>query len=838
MNPTFRTRGLIFLALGALAPAAAPQAPVQGARTADAFPSSNVQLMSWIYPYQFPGNGSGNDCWGYTAPSGREYGMYGADSATGIVEITDPANPVVVATMAGPSSTHRDIKTYLDKAYAVSEGGEGIQVFDLSNIDAGVVTFLGSTTAGSTNTTTHNVAIDEDSGFLYRCGTGSGLLAYDLTNPGNLPVFTASIPGASVHDTQVVTYDSGPFAGRQVAFNCTGFSDDVEIYDVTNKANPILLSSFTYPNAAHAHQAWLSEDRQYLYLDDESDEIFFGVTTTMWIFDVSDLLNPVTVGSFTNGNTSADHNLFVKGDRVYAANYLSGLRVYDLTDPESPSEIGFFDTHGSTDAAAQDGLWGNYPFFPSGLVVGSDQQKGLFVLWPEAPLVAFGLPSGTPELIDPAGHVLTVNVSGDSPGDLDPSTVTLHYDLGAGPVDVAMTDLGSGDYQAALPAVPCGTEVAYWFSARSTNGWQWRAPEGFAHAAFLGTAATFRTVAASFDVETPLGWTAGAVDDDATTGIWEHGDPFGTYSQPESDHSPSGTGCWFTGQGTTAGFNGVNDVDGGKTTLTSPDFDVSGLVEPRIGYWRWFANAGGTETFADVFVVEASGDGGTSWFPVETVGPTGPQVEGGWFHHSFRVADVVPGASQVRLRFVAADLNLGSFVEAAVDDVSVFELDCDCDGSGTSDLADIAAGLVLDLDGDAQPDTCQPLSADLGGVSVSLGGVQTLSLDAGSASAGMLHLLLGTVTGTSPGLPSGTFVLPLNFDPYTNYTLNNPNIPPLTNSLGALDGSGQATASFSLPAATTANLVGVTAHHAYAVLSPFTGETTLVSNAIPVELLP
>ena len=109
-------------------------------------------------------------------------------------------------------------------------------MFDLANIDVGVVISLGNTIAGSTDKSTHNVANDEDAGFLYRCGTGSGLLAYDLTNPGNLPVFTASIPGASVHDTQVVTYDSGPFAGRQVAFNCRGFWVAVEIDDVTNKA--------------------------------------------------------------------------------------------------------------------------------------------------------------------------------------------------------------------------------------------------------------------------------------------------------------------------------------------------------------------------------------------------------------------------------------------------------------------------------------------------------------------------------------------------------------------------------------------------------------------------
>ena len=69
---------------------------------------------------------------------------------------------------------------------------------------------------------------------------------------------------------------------------------------------------------------------------------------------------------------------------------------------------------------------------------------------------------------------------------------------------------------------------------------------------------------------------------------------------------------------------------------------------------------------------------GGAWVTVETVGPTGPEASGGWFRHTFRVASIVTPTANVRLRFVAADLGAGSVVEAAIDDLEVFEL---CPGS-------------------------------------------------------------------------------------------------------------------------------------------------------------
>src|SRR5262249_18422146 len=60
---------------------------------------------------------------------------------------------------------------------------------------------------------------------------------------------------------------------------------------------------------------------------------------------------------------------------------------------------------------------------------------------------------------------------------------------------------------------------------------------------------------------------------------------------PYLDHSPgAGSMCWVTGQGIDSTQVDQADVDGGKTSLTTPALDMTGMTQPTIGYWRWFAS--------------------------------------------------------------------------------------------------------------------------------------------------------------------------------------------------------------------------------------------------------
>ncbi len=194
----------------------------------------------------------------------------------------------------------------------------------------------------------------------------------------------------------------------------------------------------------------------------------------------------------------------------------------------------------------------------------------------------------------------------------------------------------------------------------------------------------------TLDLETDEGWTVGDPSDTATTGVWERVDPIGTQAQPETDHTPSGTMCFVTGQGTVGGSIGDNDVDGGTTTLISPPLDASGLSEPTFAYWRWYSNDKGSTPGTDIFLVDISSDGGAHWTNVESVGPTGPDTVGGWIYHTLRVEDFVTPSADMRLRFIADDAGEGSIVEAAVDDIAIL----DCSGC-TAVIPLEATGLLL-----------------------------------------------------------------------------------------------------------------------------------------------
>ena len=354
-----------------------------------------MTLRSWLPLDEFdPTATDGTDCWGYTAPSGREYAFIGVDTGTGVAEISNPAAVQVVAHLPGAHSEWRDIKTYQHHAYIVSEGGGGIQVYDLSAIDDGVLTDLGPVLSGPGTSASHNVAINEESARLYRAGGGSypiqGLRIYDLANPA-APTYLGSWSGRYCHDVQVTTWTEAPYEGVEVAFcyaNDTpnSGSPGIEILDVSDPTNVSTIGSidlsqapiFSHP-ASYGHQGWLSPDRRYVYFNDEVDEGSQGFVTTTRVVDVQDLASPFQVAIFQNATDARDHNLYTRDDRVYQANYRSGLRVLDASDPLAMSEIAYFDTYPEDDAARYNGLWSVYPYFPSRTVIGCDIEKGLFV---------------------------------------------------------------------------------------------------------------------------------------------------------------------------------------------------------------------------------------------------------------------------------------------------------------------------------------------------------------------------------------------------------------------------------------------------------------------------
>jgi hypothetical protein len=115
------------------------------------------------------------------------------------------------------------------------------------------------------------------------------------------------------------------------------------------------------------------------------------------------------------------------------------------------------------------------------------------------------------------------------------------------------------------------------------------------------------------------------------------------------------------------------------------------------------------------------------------------------------------------------------------------------------------------------------------------GGTQNLYLNAGLGHAGQNYLVGGSASGTNPGTQMGAFLIPLNFDWYTDFTLANANVGYFVNTLGTLDANGRALAQIQVPP--LPGFGGATVHHAYAVLDAF-NNILFVSEAAPLEITP
>ena len=402
--PAWQDAGILLSAPDALAPLLGEER-----RCADGmvgpFDCDDVELLSFI-PNSILRAGPRsrgvrtNDNWGWTdGLTGREYALVGRNDGTSFIDITDPSNPVLVGDLpkpwgTPPSQLWRDIKTYKDHAYIVADGaGEhGMQVFDLTRLRDVAPDEMPALFEPDTHyrgiASSHNIVINEESGFAYAVGNrgggescGGGLHMMDISDP-KTPVFVGcSAHERGTHDSQCVVYQ-GPderYHGRELCLNSNGAF--FEISDVTDKDNPVAVSRASSPNVAYIHQGWLTPDHRYFYQDDESDVVRGSVETTRTlIWDLSDVEDPVLAREFMGSLPASAHNLYLKDGFAYQANYRYGLHVLDIADPLNPREVGFFDTSPYQEGPGFSGAWSTYPFFESGTVIVTSLQEGLFVL--------------------------------------------------------------------------------------------------------------------------------------------------------------------------------------------------------------------------------------------------------------------------------------------------------------------------------------------------------------------------------------------------------------------------------------------------------------------------
>lgn len=343
------------LALGLLiALAATPAARAQ-------LPNLNTSRMSRFDPYD-----AYNDIWGYTAPDGREYAAVGTNLGTMIVNVTDPVEPFEVAFIPGDLCIWRDMKSYGEYLYIVSDCGDGVQVIDMSAPDTPVFANLFGVNEVKT---AHNVHIDTQAGVLYAVGTNSGMKLFDLDADPVDPPFITSYGGSYVHDVSVND-------GR--AFAAQIYAGDLRVLNVSNLPS---ISTISAVNSGEqfAHATWPNDDNSVVVCADETT----GARHLVF-FDMSNPNNPTKMGVYSENTILAiPHNPFIKGEVCHASWYTEGYIALDISDPSDPVKLARFDTQPNVDAGGTNGFegaWGCYPFADTGFIYVSDRKRGLFVV--------------------------------------------------------------------------------------------------------------------------------------------------------------------------------------------------------------------------------------------------------------------------------------------------------------------------------------------------------------------------------------------------------------------------------------------------------------------------
>lgn len=371
------------------------------------YPCQGIDFMSRVPLSSFTGNPlSAANLWGYVdLDDNREYAIIGLRNGTGVVDVTDPVNPVIVGHITGVTSQWREMKVYQfwnalasrwdAYAYVTTEGsGGGIQIIDLTQLPTSV-SLAATWTGVSTSHTDHISNIDYSTNasnnpsfppILYISGSNLGGLRFiSLANPTSLTSL-GSITGTYSHDTYAHVFTDARAnqcaPGHnpcEVVFSFAG-TPGLKIIDVTDKSAPVTLSTLTYSQLGYVHSGWISSDGNYIFLHDELDEQNFGLNSTIRTINITSLTAPTVSNIYTGPTLAIDHNGYTLGNKFYFSNYTRGIGVLDVTNPNAPVELGYFDTYPTTNGATFNGAWGVYPYLPSGNIIISDIQRGLIVV--------------------------------------------------------------------------------------------------------------------------------------------------------------------------------------------------------------------------------------------------------------------------------------------------------------------------------------------------------------------------------------------------------------------------------------------------------------------------
>lgn len=397
-----RIRSLLLAALALVALPAIVAAAIQGpvpceGGKAGRYPCRAIDLASFIpiedlsnAPNEVAGDVLG---WRHEA-SGREFAILSLRSRVSIVEVTDPESPVIIGDYARDSEGLSSMAIFEDHLYGIVRAR--IDIFDLTNLltVSGPPAALGPDASVAIPAELGRLSINSETGYAYWFAGDvyvalNDIIAFDLNgdpeNPQQVMAWNPTSPFP--RSLECVLYH-GPdqrFQGHEICFAGAGYSY-LAIYDVTDKAHPVRLSSTKYKHSNTPRDTALTEDHRFLLLADSHDEHLPGGNTRTFLWNLSSLTEPVYFKSYDGPTRARDLQLEVRGRYAFLANSTSGLRILDLgqigAKKSRVREAGYFDVEpGGLRDTSWFGAW-SAVVLPSGTVLVGSVRQGLFVLVP------------------------------------------------------------------------------------------------------------------------------------------------------------------------------------------------------------------------------------------------------------------------------------------------------------------------------------------------------------------------------------------------------------------------------------------------------------------------
>lgn len=581
---------------------------------------------------------------GYVAPNGREYALLGARSGTAIVDCTDPANPVERGFIPGANSQWRELQTYQQYCYVVTEAAGGFQVISLQNPDAPV---LVRTVGASYFNNCHTITVDLGTGRVYCNGTNAGTVVFDASVDPSNPTFVgyATTSGQSnyLHDLHV----SNGFGYASMIYN-----GQLRIWDVTTFP-PTTLSNVTTPSS-FTHNAWPNANHTIVATTDER------VGSVVKFYDITNKSNPVPLGQYTVNPATIPHNAYIIGNLCHVSWYTEGYVCIDFTDPNNPIRVAQYDTSAYT-GGTFNGCWGVYPFQPSGNIYLMDIETGLYIVRNQiTDLAVAHTPLGNVQ--DETGpYQVRATVTGSNPL----SGVQLQWRVGdSGPfTSVAMTPSGNpNEYIGSIPGQLAPVFVQYHITASDPVGSR-RSPVTGEHSFAVGT----MTQVWFDDIETNRGWTTGITS--GTVNDWQRGSPAGRTGTGWSDPASawSGTTVWGTDLGNTIGttsFNGAYYANM-NAWLQSPAIPTNGVQGIKLRFRRWLTVHSGDNARLLVNGTQLFQSSGTS------------VVDTSWELVEYDVGSILDNASTATIRFELISNGTTNYGGWNIDDVELYNFsDC------------------------------------------------------------------------------------------------------------------------------------------------------------------